>query len=159
MRNYDNYENTCLKGRVKQTQGQLKKHYTQMSTKELKTLSKAILETNLFHISNHLNEKDNHINNDTIKMLLSQDSAIDNILEYNIVPIYVDGTYYVDKRVVLRSKRVEKVNMNGRLEKCNLIFVISLINRTIVTAYYNKVSDNHKSINMSRYCANLKVSL
>lgn len=78
-----------------------------------------------------------------------------HIKEYSVIELN-DGT--IDHRVLIRSNKQEKVAIDGRgLTKCNLMFVLSLDTKEIVTAYYVHIHNHFDNPNMKRYNAELDV--
>lgn len=78
-----------------------------------------------------------------------------HIKEYSVIEL-TDGT--IDHRVLIRSNKQERVDIDGRgLTKCNLMFVLSLDTKEIVTAYYVHIHNHFDNPNMKRYNAQLDV--
>ena len=149
-------------GRIKTTKNQQKKHYLQMGNSEKQYLKNKIdnIDLTKITISNHLLIKNsrnqtNYNKDDIIQTLQNKNY---NIIEYN----EVEGEKN-DCRVLVRSiatsliEFTDKNTLNKTKEKANICFVISLINLRIITAYWNKESDNHKNIVWSRYNNNLEI--
>lgn len=139
-------------GEVKITKGQLKKHFTQFTNKELALLENKVSKLNINYVwgSVHLKEKKAITYNpqDIQKVIKNH-----QIIEYNVTKRR-DGR--IDKRAVLRGKDVVETD-KGLM---NLCVVLSLKNNAIVTAYYNSaLEDTHKNLNMNRYTKNLKIEL
>ena len=148
--------NCCMfKGIVRKTEGQEKKHYTQMSFEEklyLRNKIKAIDLTRI-KISKHLKKKEIDFNlADIIKIIKTSKYKI---IEYNetFMPDFLDC------RVLLRSFDFFKVRNKGKdnIELANVCFVISLINNRLITVYYNVINDNHCDMNYQRYNGSLKI--
>lgn len=142
------------KGHVKITFNQKKKHYTQMSAEELAFLKLQIHKIKHLKSSWHLKNK-NHIKYDIkdIWKVINDENIEKRIIEFN----KTHTKRMIDKRVLLRSKEVYPVNINGKIIDCNLCFVISLINHKLITVYYNESSDYHDTIDWKRYDKNLKI--
>lgn len=144
------------RGVVKRTYNQEKKHYTQFTNEESLYLQEKIrsLDTSKLKVSNHLSLKStvSYDIGDIIATMRSDDLT-DIIIEFNSTKKF-DHT---DKRVLLRSKKVYDVEVDGNIKKCNLCFVISLLKNELITVYYNEYKDNHDTINWYRYNENLKI--
>ena len=142
------------KGLVKKTYKQEKKHYTQLSEEELSYLEDSIYSLGRITPSWHLVEKNNLLikKNDILK-ILKDPNIKDLIVEYNVT----SSSKNVDKRVLLRSRDVYMVDIDKSATECNLCFVISIIKGEVVTAYYNEIDDDHKTIDWNRYNKDLKV--
>ena len=149
-------------GKIKETEGQVKKHCSQMSQREKEYLLIKIFESQVSGLTfgKHALEK---ITEETSpKEILSIISKIStsNIVEYNEVAR--DGE--IDKRVLIRDNESKNVVFatsedlkNTIVAKANLCVVISIKNDRIITCYWNKENDCHKSIHMDRYDKNLKI--
>lgn len=145
------------KGQVRKTDKQFKKHFTQFSEKEVQYLKSKVkkLKNNVYFSKHELNNG----NDTTLQQIKNNINNDMNIIEYNV-------TYYdedkVDIRVVVRGNEIYSVNFkksNGHIinKEANLCFVISIISGKIITTYYNKVKDNHETIDLRRYCEFLKI--
>ena len=142
------------RGYVKTTVNQQKKHYTQMSKEELAFLKNQIQNIKDIKPSWHLENKTSikYKMEDIFKVV--NDLDLENrIIEFNTTPSR--GT--LDKRVLLRSKEVYSVDINGKQTNCNLCFVISLKSHELITVYYNEYNDSHDTIDWNRYDENLKI--
>lgn len=145
-------------GIVKKTENQQKKHQLQMTDQEIKYLKALIkkINPNSLKYTYHLYKKTQMQPEkfmSIIKSIISSDIESE-IIEFNITP-QENGNDY---RVLLRSKKIEFVNMKNTLtgeitqEKCNLCIVLSLKTNKVVTMYWNKKNDNHiKTMNWERY--------
>lgn len=147
------------------TDGQKKKHVTQMNAEEVIYLSKKVYE-----IADKLNDDNLHLRRridvadielDVFKNIILEGNLPNKIIEYNETPnkIFKDE---VDYRVLIRSTKIEKKLYHmGKTKEvfgpCQLCFVVSIKTGKIITAYYNGVRDNHASLDSSRYDANLEV--
>jgi hypothetical protein len=142
------------KGIISKTEGQVKKHYSQMSKEELMFLQDRLhsLNINDIEVSDHLQNKfiDKGIE---LKQIPFIDNLIPLIIEYNETPT----RGFLDRRVLIRTTEKYIVNIKGKNKICNLCVVYSIVSGKVVTAYYNEANDNHDSINMNRYNKNLKV--
>ena len=139
-------------GNVKHTTNQVKKHMSQMSSEEIDYMKDKLRNLNIT-LSRHLKEKE-----DTFYMVDFQNEMKDlnnlNIIEYNET---LTRNKFLDYRVLLRTNNTYEVNVDGRKEICQLCFVVSIKTGKIVTAYWNKSNDVHKSLNLSRYDKNIKI--
>jgi hypothetical protein len=72
-------------------------------------------------------------------------SSSDNIVEVNSV-VATDSF-----RVLLRGHTDYNVVLDGKLQPANLCVVVELTTGVVVTAYFNKASDNHDNLNQRRY--------
>ena len=142
------------RGYVKTTVNQKKKHYTQMSKEELTFLKSQIQNIKDIKPSWHLENKASieYKMEDVFKVVT--DSDLENrIIEFNVTP----SRGALDKRVLLRSKEVYLVDIDGKEVDCNLCFVISLKSHQLITVYYNEYNDSHDTIDWKRYDENLKI--
>lgn len=140
-------------------EGQRKRHVEQMSKDEKKYLAHMLNEVqHAFKIHPHLQEKKKRglISYDilTIRNTLGSPSLSKFIREYSEIE-RADGD--VDRRVLVRSPKRERVFIKGKgYLVCNLLFVISLSNSEVVTAYYSH--KNHYYVtNTNRYDASLRI--
>lgn len=150
---------TISKGLVKKTVGQVKKCFEQMTYEEKQLLHKKVktLDVNNVYISIHLKDKLQSEIKADVKGLFNKtiESGKFKVLEYNVT----NG----DKRVLVRSSiETEVLFYDGRFHynaMGQMCFVISLLTNAIVTAYFNATWDGHRSLDISRYDANLKIEL
>lgn len=148
------------RGRVKITEGQVKKHRTQMSDQELMYIKREMGPVPELTISEHLERrrKEGKCEFQLIslaKTLLFQFEEA--VIEFNQI-FNLDGSVR-GRRVLFRAKHVELADIKGRgLVPCNLCFVVDIDCKSIVTAYYNAVTDNHANINWMRYDASLSIT-
>ena len=148
------------RGRVKITEGQVKKHRTQMSEQELMYIKQELGPIPELKISQHLEQrrKEGKCEFQLIslaKTLLFQFEEA--IVEFNQI-FNLDGSVR-GRRVLFRAKHVELADIRGcGLVPCNLCFVVDIDCKSIVTAYYNAVTDNHANINWTRYDASLSIT-
>ena len=145
---------TINKGKVSKTEGQIKKHYSQMTLKEKEFLKSKLnnLKREKLIVSDHLQRKFIGYDLSEVKNLPFK-TELDMIIEYNERPM----NSYMDRRILVRSKKIYDVRIGNKIEKCNLCVVYSIITNSIITIYWNKSNDNHTSINMNRYDKNLKI--
>ena len=142
------------RGYVKTTVNQQKKHYTQMSKEELTFLKSQIQNIKDIKPSWHLENKASieYKMEDVFKVVTDLDLE-NRIIEFNTTP----SRGAIDKRVLLRSKEVYSVDINGKQTNCNLCFVISIKTHELITVYYNEYNDSHNTIDWKRYDKNLKI--
>jgi hypothetical protein len=148
-------------GKVKQTKDQKKKHVNQMTKEEIAYLKKQIMlfPTWKAKMSKHLKRKMVTLNLNDVEDMLLDRKAEDFIVEYNETPLETGGT---DRRLLLRSTKSQKVKFKTRNNRmveaqANLCFVISLDHFEIITAYWNKVTDDHENIDWKRYSQHLTI--
>lgn len=147
------------KGWGKNAEGQKKKHIEQMSRAEKDYL--AFLLKDLHHrfkIHPHLQDKQRKglVSYDilTIKNTLRSPALSNYIREYSEVNRN-DGE--VDRRVLVRSPKKERVYIKNRgYRMCNLLFVISLKNSEVITAYYSHQHHTYET-NIDRYDKHLAI--
>lgn len=150
-------------GKIKETEGQVKKHYSQMSQREKEYLLIKIFESQVSGLTfgKHALEKiTKETSKEDILSIISRIST-SNIIEYNEVHKYGK----TDKRVLIRNKDKKTVafsiNKNSDdilVAEANLCIVVSITYDRIITCYWNRVKDLHKiSIHMDRYDKNLKI--
>lgn len=135
---------------VKKTEGQIKKHITQFTSKEEKILRFAIdsMPKQMIKVFNH---SKNHLN------ILSR-NLVEQVLEnYEIIEFNVIEKCYIERRVLIRSKKVLTINDNGISKKANICIVLEISTGNVITAYINCKDDKHDNINMKRYTADMDV--
>ena len=133
---------------------QRKKHYKQMSIKEKQTCIKLLQDTVKKHkqlkVSEHTEEKlETSINFKALIGMIFGTNNLQYIIEYNQTTKY--GR--VERRILVRHP--QKVKVDGYLSY--MYIVIGVDTGRIVTAYYNKVTDVHKTLDLSYYDKNLKI--
>ena len=138
-------------GNIKITKGQVKKHWSQFTKREGETLVKVVRNINVNDLkyANHIHRE---FINDTLKKTI-KNCTVDNIKDFSISTIHRD-----DLRVLMRSNYEDIVELDGKVEKCNLCFVLALNTNTIITTWYNSINRQKKNVNMNRY-ANFKIDL
>ena len=136
-------------GTVKKTQGQVKKHCSHFTHKEVEQLYKARERVKDLWIKRgikigfHLQDK---IRNGETKF--SYEMAMETMLNSTIIEYNEIGA---DKRILLRSH----ISQNGNVQ----CIVISLLTGKVITSYLNDVYDRHKTLDPRRYNKNLKINL
>lgn len=134
------------------TKGQEKKHYTQMSPKELEYLQNRLNAVKTVKKSFHLNTNKN-LNKLKESLFMGVLKSKDySIIEYN----RTEKNGVVSRRVLVRSNRsIQRVFYQSHkykaYGKAALCFVIDIDTNTIITAYYNYDKDTHITLDMSRY--------
>lgn len=138
-------------GNIKITKGQVKKHWSMMNRKELDMLVKVVknIDTNNLKYANHIHRE--FLNDTLVKTI--KNCTPENIKDFSFSTIHKD-----DLRVLIRSSYKDIVELDGKVQKCNLCFVISLNDNTIITTWYNSVNRQKDKVNMNRY-TNFKIDL
>lgn len=138
-------------GNIKITKGQVKKHWSMMNRKELDMLVKVVknIDTNNLKYANHIHRE--FINDTLVKTI--KNCTPENIKDFSFSTIHKD-----ELRVLIRSNYKDIVELDGKVQKCNLCFVISLSTNTIITTWYNSINRQKKVVNMNRY-TNFKIDL
>lgn len=133
-------------------EGQLKKLSRDFSRYEKEYLLHLVREVRSFSIHSHLQRKidTGQISFDiwNIKRMFKASRLDFHIKEFSVMP-YDDGTF--DHRVTIRSNRNERVQIDGEMKQCNLIFVLSLDTSEIVTAFYVSKYNHFDVVNEERY--------
>ncbi|WPH57039.1 hypothetical protein [Enterococcus phage G01] len=136
-------------GTVKKTKGQVKKHASQFTHKEVEQVYKArervkdLWLKRGIKIGFHLQDK---IRNGETKF--SYEMTMKTMLSSTIVEYNETGA---DKRILLRSH----YSKHGEVQ----CIVVSLLSGKVITSYLNKVDDVHKTLDQRRYNKNLKINL
>jgi hypothetical protein len=127
---------------VKVTPDQQKKHVKQMTMQELQYLQDKLnaLNTAKTAFSNHFFDKGLDVTDLQVINILQKKNY--EVIEYNETPMRFDDR--LDRRVLIRTNIVNTRHLA-------LCIVVSLTTNTIVTGYYNETTDNHQSLNWSRY--------
>lgn len=138
-------------GNIKTTKGLIKKHCSQFSRKEMEMLVKVVknIDTNNLNYANHIHRE--FIPETLVKTI--KNCTPDNIKDFSFSTIHKD-----DLRVLIRSNYKDIVELDGKVQKCNLCFVISLNTNTIITTWYNSINRKKDKVNMNRY-TNFKIDL
>lgn len=120
------------------TPTQTKKHLVQMNSFEKDLVKKAVKNINLRRIvvSPHLYEK-----MEKQGVTFGLDIIHDTIKNFNIEEDLIEVNYNKDgsTRIAFKGRKVIDVNVNGRIEKCKMAFVINLTNGHIVTVWYRNL--------------------
>lgn len=154
-----NYQKGFMVGKVTTNHRQVKKHYIQMTNDEkiiVKGIAKEYLGNGKLTISEHLQRKmcNGVVNVQNKSINLFREKMNFDVIEFSKLPTEFRTNY----RVLIRARYNEDVLCgNGVTEKCNLCLVLDLTSDTIVTAYWNKISDNHSTVNMNKYNKNIDI--
>lgn len=144
-------------GLVKKTVGQRKKHVSMMSKAEINYLSNRVcLLQNKWSLTEHVRFNGRLFHLAHIEELMKEDLRL-SLIEFN-----EKTTYGVkSRRVLLRSQFAVPtlLQINGISEWMfsNLCLVMDIDTGDIITMYWNRVSDNHSTINMERYDQTLNI--
>ena len=134
---------------------QKKKHINQMTTLELlhcrNLLQYSLMINDKFILTKHTKDKlKTFLNLGKLKGMIYSDSFnLDNIIEYNET-VLGENTY---KRVLVRHPEIVTVENQVCYQYC----VIEIQTGKIITVYYNKIHDSHKTLDLSYYDENLKI--
>lgn len=145
---------------VSKTEGQLKKHISQMKGAEIAYLARAVygVKRNL-RLSSHLK---NRIDLDDVRISdirkIIESGVAGKIIEYNETP---NKFGIIERRVLVRGTETEyrKFHKGKEVEAegyVNLCFVVNIDTGIVVTAYYNLANDHHR-IDWSRYTSSLQI--
>lgn len=156
-------DNHIKAGKVKFTNNQIKKHYSQINNEEFEYIENILKNMKRLYLTNHLKNKIiwNAIDFADIDICeyildkLNEDNLSRFIIEFNRVE---DKRLGNSNRVLLRfDDNVYVLNKNNNRLKCNICVVLNLNTNQIITAYFNKANDYHVNINMNRYDEKLDV--
>lgn len=135
---------------------QVKKHYSQMTLQEKKDcvslLQNVFEHCKFFKMTPHFKEKLlTRIDFDLLtKFILHNKYSFLNIIEYNETKTYNN----TEKRIVLKYPKI--VYVKG--VPCFQYLVITHTGK-LVTTYYNRIDDVHKTLDLKYYDKNLKISV
>ena len=138
-------------GNIKITKGQVKKHCSQFTRKEKELLVQVVRNTNVNDLkyASHIHRE--FINETLVKTI--KNCTSENIKDFSFSTIHKN-----DLRVLIRSNYKDTVELDGKVEKCNLCFVLALNTNTIITTWYNSINRKKDKVNMNRY-TNFKIDL
>ena len=138
-------------GNIKITKGQVKKHCSQFTRKEKELLVQVVRNTNVNDLkyASHIHRE--FLNDTLVKTI--KNCTSENIKDFSFSTIHKD-----DLRVLIRSNYKDTVELDGKVEKCNLCFVLALNTNTIITTWYNSINRKKDKVNMNRY-TNFKIDL
>lgn len=136
-------------GTVKKTQGQVKKHASHFTHKEVEQVYNARERVKDLWLKRGIkigfNLQDKIRNGET---KFSYEMTMKTMLNSTIVEYNETGA---DKRILLRSHYSKNKEV-----QC---IVVSLLSGKVITSYLNKVDDVHKTLDSRRYDKNLKINL
>lgn len=130
----------------KTQRGRARKHITQMSREEVEYLRDLISRVDNITLCDH-----------------AQDAAARlNVSEQYIRAVNLQRAQLIEfntgrgasRRVVLRDKRAIHIN---RYQLKNLVLVIDVDTKEVVTIFLNDIHDHHKSIDLTYYTKDLKI--
>lgn len=130
---------------------QQRKHVSQMTVHEKRRCARMLKDSLMvygqFGITNHAKSKtSDKIPFGMLKGMILKGSIVDNVIEYNTKYVPIEDR--VDERVVVR------VSCTYTNDIC---LSISIISGKIITVYYNKKYDNHKTIDLGYYNSKLLI--
>ena len=134
---------------------QVKKHYTQMSLQEKKKCVKLLQDTintyKYLKLSSHCKTKvKNEINfSKLVGFIFKSNNAPFNIIEYNVT------NFHGQRQRIIIFKSPTIVTVEGVSSYQYL--VISLEDGTIITTYYNGITDTHKTLDLDYYDTSLTI--
>lgn len=133
---------------------QQKKLYSQMDNNEFKEcanlLRNCLRQHRRLQMSKHAQEKlATPLNFRALFGMIFKEDNLDYIIEYN----ETTRNNNMKRRILVRHP--QKVKVEGYM--AYLLIVIEIDTGRIITAFYNKVTDTHKTIDMSYYNADLKI--
>lgn len=145
------------KGFVKRTVGQRKKHVSMMSKAEINYLSNRVrLHGNRWSLTSHVQRNGRLFHMTHIQELLNEDLRL-SMIEYNEKVSHGKK----DRRVLLRSQFAVPVHLTTKGVRefvfANLCLVMNIDTGEIITIYWNRVSDNHSTVDMGRYDETLTI--
>lgn len=137
-----------IRGAVRETQHQTKKHVKQMSEADRDAIVLFMHNHTLKQKMSYTEHLKGKIANGDVRITKGQIRSIfsnlkDSIIEYNVTSR--------QPRVILRSSSTVEELIHNRLQKVQLCVIIDLLTLTFVSAYYNIEGDTHTSIDYSRY--------
>lgn len=137
-----------IRGAVRETKYQTKKHVKQMSEADRDTIVTFMHNHTLKQKMSYTEHLKGKIANGDVRITKGQIRSIfsnlkDSIIEYNVTSR--------QPRVILRSSSTVEELIHNRLQKVQLCVIIDLLTLTFVSAYYNIEGDTHTSIDYSRY--------
>lgn len=126
--------------------GRARKHITQMSRDEVEYLRELISRVDNITLCDHAQDAAARLNvsEQYIKAVNLQRAQL---VEFNTGR----GT---SRRVVLRDKRAIHIN---RYQLKNLVIVLDVDTKEVVTIFLNDIHDHHKSIDLTYYTKDLKI--
>lgn len=133
----------------------VKKHYTQMSKKEIQTLCNLYNDIDVEDIilSKHLHDKLEKELEDAEDIFYFTNMLIYNseLIEFNT------GKDGKDSRILIRFKEKFRGKLDGIVTDVALCVVFSLKNKSFVTVYLNDYYDNHETLRKEQYTKNFNI--
>lgn len=96
-------------------------------------------------LSHHLQKK---IHQKRVCLPYKALKAITQRNHYKVIEVNVTGN---DIRYLLRGTNSFYCKLSGKIQRVNLCIVVSTRSKLIVTAYLNKCTDNHTTLDRERY--------
>ena len=133
----------------------VKKHYTQMSKKEIQTLCSLYNDMDVedMKLSKHLYDKLEKELEDAEDIFYFRYMMIYNseLIEFNT------GVNGKDSRILIRFKEKFRGKLDGIVTDVALCVVFSLKNKSFVTVYLNDYYDNHATLREEQYTKNFDI--
>ena len=133
----------------------VKKHYTQMSKKEIQTLCSLYNDMDVedMKLSTHLYDKLEKELEDADDIFYFRYMMIYNseLIEFNT------GKNGKDSRILIRFKEKFRGKLDGIVTDVALCVVFSLKNKSFVTVYLNDYYDNHATLREEQYTKNFDI--
>lgn len=133
----------------------VKKHYTQMSKKEIQTLCSLYNDMDVedMKLSKHLYDKLEKELEDADDIFYFRYMMIYNseLIEFNT------GKNGKDSRILIRFKEKFRGKLDGIVTDVALCVVFSLKNKSFVTVYLNDYYDNHETLRKEQYTKNFDI--
>ena len=133
----------------------VKKHYTQMSKKEIQTLCSLYNDMDVedMKLSKHLYDKLEKELEDADDIFYFRYMMIYNseLIEFNT------GKDGKDSRILIRFKEKFRGKLDGIVTDVALCVVFSLKNKSFVTVYLNDYYDNHATLREEQYTKNFDI--
>lgn len=126
--------------------GRARKHITQMSRDEVEYLRELISKVDNITLCDHAQEAAARLNVSE-RYIRAVNLQRAQLVEFNTGR----GT---SRRVVLRDKRAIHIN---RYQLKNLVIVLDVDTKEVVTIFLNDIHDHHKSIDLTYYTKDLKI--
>lgn len=133
----------------------VKKHYTQMSKKEIQTLCS---------LYNDMDVKDMKLSKHLYDKLEKELEDADDIFYFRYMMIYNSeliefntGKNGKDSRILIRFKEKFRGKLDGIVTDVALCVVFSLKNKSFVTVYLNDYYDNHATLREEQYTKNFDI--
>ena len=133
----------------------VKKHYTQMSKKEIQTLCSLYNDMDVedMKLSKHLYDKLEKELEDADDIFYFRYMMIYNseLIEFNT------GKNGKDSRILIRFKEKFRGKLDSIVTDVALCVVFSLKNKSFVTVYLNDYYDNHETLRKEQYTKNFNI--